>query len=78
MDIMWSLFKKPIFHITRTNNLKIGTETQKIPNSQHNLNKEEQSWWNHSPSSDYTTKQQSSKQYGNGTKNSHTQISATE
>ena len=59
---MWSYKKKPIFHITRTNNFKIGTETQKIPNSQYNLKKEEQSWWNHSPSSDHTTQQQSSKQ----------------
>ena len=32
------------FHITRTNNSKICMEIQKTPNSQKNLEKEEQSW----------------------------------
>ena len=39
-------------------------ETQKTPNSQSSLDKEEWSWRN----SDYTTKLQSSRQYGTGTK----------
>jgi len=33
-----------IFQRTRTKNLKICMETQKIPNSQSNLDKEKQSW----------------------------------
>ena len=37
-----------IFHRTRTNNFKICMETQKTPNSQNNLEKE-QSWRNHVP-----------------------------
>ena len=37
-------------------------ETQKTPNSQNNLEKEKQNWKN------YTTKLQSSKQYGTVTK----------
>ena len=36
-------------HRTRTNNFKICMETQKAPDSQNNLEKEEQSWKNHSP-----------------------------
>ena len=40
---------KGIFHRTRTNNSKICMETQKTPNSQNNLEKEEQSWRNHAP-----------------------------
>ena len=48
-------------------------ETQKTPNSQTNLEKEELSWRNQPPrsqglTSDYTTKPQSSRQYGTGTK----------
>ena len=35
-----------IFHIIRTNNLKICMETQKTLNSQNNFEKEEQSWRN--------------------------------
>ena len=35
-----------IFHRTSTNNLTIHTETQKTPNSQSNLEKEELSWRN--------------------------------
>ena len=33
-----------IFQRTRTKNLKICMETQKIPNSQSNLDKEKQGW----------------------------------
>ena len=33
-----------IFHKTRTKNLIICMETQKIPNHQNNLEKEKQSW----------------------------------
>ena len=40
-------------------------ETQKTPNSQSSLEKEEWSWI---PTSDYTTKLQSSRQYDTGTK----------
>ena len=40
-------------------------ETQKTLNSQSNLEKEEWSWRNQP--SDYTTKLQSSRQYGSGT-----------
>ena len=36
-----------IFHRTRTNNLKNFLETQKTPNSQNNIEKEEQSWRDH-------------------------------
>ena len=43
-------------------------ETQKTPNSQSSLEKEEWSWRNQSfLTSDYTTKLQSSRQGGNGT-----------
>ena len=34
-----------IFHRTRTNNPKISIVTQKITNSQNNLEKKEQNWW---------------------------------
>ena len=37
-----------IFHRTRTKNFTVCMETQKIPNSQSNLVKEEQSWRNQS------------------------------
>ena len=53
-----------IFHRTRTKNFTILMETQKTPNSQSSLEKEEWSWI---PTSDYTTKLQSSRQYGTGT-----------
>ena len=33
-----------LFHRTRTNNLKFYVEILKTPNSQNNLEKEEQSW----------------------------------
>ena len=58
-----------IFHRARTKNFTIHMETQKTPNSQNSLEKEEWSWRNqHFPTSDYTTKLQSSRQYGTGTK----------
>ena len=37
---------KGIFHRTRTNNFTICIETQKTPNSQSNLEKEEGNWRN--------------------------------
>ena len=58
-----------IFHRTRTKNFTIRMETQKAPNSQSSLEKEEWSWRKSTfLSSDYTTKLQSSRQYGTGTK----------
>ena len=58
-----------IFHRTRIKNFTIHMETQKTPNSQNILEKEE---WGQSKSriltSDYTTKPKSSRQYGTGTK----------
>ena len=58
-----------IFQRTRTNNFTICMEIQKTLNSQSNLEKEK---WNLEEStcltSGYTTKQQSSRQYGTGTK----------
>ena len=55
-----------IFHRTRTKIFTIHMETQKIPNSQSSLEKEEWNWRNQ-PSDD-TTKLHSSKQCGTGTK----------
>ena len=52
-----------IFHRTRTKNFTIHMETQKTPDSQSSLEKEEWSW-----TSGYTTRLQSSRQYGTGTK----------
>ena len=64
-----------IFHGTRTKNFTIHMETQKTPNSQSSLEKEEWSWMNGMKleestflTSGYTTKLQSSGQYGPGTK----------
>ena len=57
---------KGILHRTRTNILTIHMETQKTPNSQSSLEKEECSWRNQA--SGYTTELHSSKQYGTGTK----------
>ena len=58
-----------IFHRTRTKNFTLHMETQKTPNSQSSLEKEE---WELEEStfliSGYTTKLQSSRQYGVGTK----------
>ena len=59
-----------IFHRTRTKNFTIHRETQKTPNSQRSLEKEEWSWRKSTfLSSDYTTKLQSSRQYGYWHKN---------
>ena len=57
------------FHRTRTKNFTVHMETQKTPNSQSSLEKEEWSW-KYQPflTSDDTTKLQSSRQYGTGTK----------
>ena len=38
-----------IFQRSRKNNFKMCMEAQKIPNSQNNLEKEEQSWRYHAP-----------------------------
>ena len=58
-----------IFHITRMKNVTIHMETQMTPNSQSSLEKEEWSWKYQSfLTSDDTTKLQSSRQYGTGTK----------
>ena len=38
-----------ILHRARTNNPKTSMETEKTPNSQSNLEKENQSWRHHSP-----------------------------
>ena len=59
-----------IFHRTRTKNFTIHMETQKTPNSQSSLEKEEWKWRKESTflTADYTTKLQSSRQYGTGTK----------
>ena len=58
-----------IFHRTRTKNLMIHMETQKAKKCHSNLEKEECSQRNQPPlTSDYTTKLQSSRQYGSGTK----------
>ena len=58
-----------IFHRTKTNNFKICMKIQKTSNSQSNLEKrrmeQEESTY---LTSDFTTKLQSSRQYGTGTK----------
>ena len=54
-----------IFQRTRTKYFTIHMKTQKTPNSQSSLEKEEWSWRKStSLTSDYTTKLQSSRQYG--------------
>ena len=59
-----------IFHRTRTKNFTIHMETQKTPNSQSSLEKEEWKWRKESTflTADYTTKLQSSRQYATSTK----------
>ena len=57
-----------IFHRTRTKIFIIYMEIQKIPNSQSSLEKEKWNWTPFFLTSDYTTKLQSSRQYGTGTK----------
>ena len=59
---------KDIFHRARTKNFTIHMETQKTPNSQSSLEKEELEESSFL-TSDYTTKLQSSRQYGNWHKN---------
>ena len=49
-------------------NLRIHIETKKTQNSQSNLGKEEWAWWISLPLTDDTTKLQSSRQYGIGSK----------
>ena len=63
------LIKLPnTFFTARTKNFTIHMETQKTLNSQSSPEKEEWSWRNQSLTSDYTTKLQSSRHYGTGTK----------
>ena len=57
-----------IFHRMRTKNFTIHMETQKTLTSQSSFEKEEWSWRNNLSTSDYTTKLQSSRQYGTRTK----------
>ena len=57
-----------IFHRTRTKYFKICMETEKTLNSQSNPEKEMELKESDSLTSDYTTKPQSSKQCGTGTK----------
>ena len=57
-----------IFHKTITKNFTIHMETQKTPNSQISLEKEEWTGGISLPDFSYTTKLQSSRQYGTGTK----------
>ena len=60
---------RSIFCRTRTNNFKICMDIQKSLNSQSNLEKEEWNWRNQlCLTSSSTTKPQSSRQYGTGTK----------
>ena len=56
-----------IFHRTRTKNFTIHMETQKTPNSQSSLEKGMELEESTFLISDYTTEQQSSRQYGTGT-----------
>ena len=58
-----------IFHRARTNNFTVYMEIQKNLNSQSNLEKEEWNWGKSTClTSGSTTKPQSSRQYGTGTK----------
>ena len=56
------------FHRTRTKNFTIHMETQKIPDKQSSLEKDEWSWRKQTSWLQTTTKLQSSRQYGPGTK----------
>ena len=58
-----------IFHRTRTKNFTTHVETQKTPNSQNSLEKRMELEESTFLASDYTTKLQSSRQYGTDTKN---------
>ena len=57
-----------IFHRARTNYFTVCTEIQKTSNSQSNLEKRMELEESICLTSDYTTKLQSSRQYGTGTK----------
>ena len=57
-----------IFHRARTNNFTICMEIEKTSNSQSNLERRMELEESACLTSDYTTKLQSSRQYGNGTK----------
>ena len=57
-----------IFHRAKINNFTICMEIQKTSNSQSSLEKEKWNWTPFFLTSDYTTKLQSSRQYGTGTK----------
>ena len=63
-----------VFHRTRTKNFKIHMETQNTPNTQSSLVKKKKKKKRTEPkesislTSDYTTKLQSSRQYGTDTK----------
>ena len=57
-----------IFQRTRTKNFTSHMETQKTPNSQSSLEKEEELEKSTFLTSDYTKKLQSSRQYGTGIK----------
>ena len=57
-----------ISHRNKTKNCTIHMGTPKIPNSQSSLEKEKWNWTPFFLTSDYTTKLQSSRQYGTGTK----------
>ena len=46
---LWTKNTNGIFCKTRTNNSKICIETQETPNTQNNIEKEEQSWRYHAP-----------------------------
>ena len=65
-----------IFHRTRTNNFTVCMEIQKTSNSQSNLKKRMELEESTCLTSGYTTKQQSLRQYGTGTK-TETQINGT-
>ena len=56
------------FHGTRTKNFRIHMETQKTPSSQSSLEKAMELVESTFLTSDYTTKLQSSRQYGTDTK----------
>ena len=72
LQIQCNLFQitNGIFHLTRTKYFTIHMETQKTLKSQSSLEKEEWRELEESSflTSDYTTKLQSSRQYGTGTK----------
>ena len=57
-----------IFYRTRTKNFTIHKETQKTPNIQSSLEKEDGAGKSTFLTSDYTTKLHSSRQYGTSTK----------